>query len=201
SPFRSPLRCSPFKNLGHATGNCALDLDCDDDDMNLGCFILIASAAHRWDLEICVVLHFLSCYMAVSPMLSQMELQDDGVMLGLDSSLGKDIVSIINNVFQAPWGGSHTCQKDEKALECSLCQSSILCYQLGCELLERLTPREEIRLVEPTDCLEDTLIPFQPDFSLGTEKGSEEGENPSEPNNDNPSNHSPENPGPDQFHS
>lgn len=77
----------------------------------------------------------------------QMELQDDGVMLGLDSSLGKDIVGIINNVFQAPWGGSHTCQKDEKALECSLCQSSILCYQLGCELLERLTPREEIRLV------------------------------------------------------
>lgn len=79
--------------------------------------------------------------------LSQMELQDDGVMLGLDSSLGKDIVGITNNVFQAPWGGSHTCQRDEKALECSLCQSSILCYQLGCELLERLTPREEIRLV------------------------------------------------------
>lgn len=76
-------------------------------------------------------------------------------MLGLDSSLGKDIVGIINNVFQAPWGGSHTCQKDEKALECSLCQSSILCYQLGCELLERLTPREEIRLVvrrEPRVC-------------------------------------------------
>ena len=68
-------------------------------------------------------------------------------MLGLDSSLGKDIVGIINNVFQAPWGGSHTCHKDEKALECSLCHSSILCYQLGCELLERLTPREEIRLV------------------------------------------------------
>lgn len=41
SPFRSPLHCSPFKNLGHATGHCALDLDCDDDDMNLGCFILM----------------------------------------------------------------------------------------------------------------------------------------------------------------
>uniref|UniRef100_A0A3Q2T5P7 Unc-79 homolog, NALCN channel complex subunit n=1 Tax=Fundulus heteroclitus TaxID=8078 RepID=A0A3Q2T5P7_FUNHE len=172
SPFRSPLRCSPFKNLGHATGNCALDLDCDDDDMNLGCFILM------FDL-----------------ILKQMELQDDGVMLGLDSSLGKDIVGIINNVFQAPWGGSHTCQKDEKALECSLCQSSILCYQLGCELLERLTPREEIRLVEPTDCLEDTLVACQPDFTLGTEDGSEEGENPSEPNNDNLNNPSPENPG------
>lgn len=79
--------------------------------------------------------------------LKQMELQDDGITLGLESSLGKDIVGIINNVFQAPWGGSHTCQKDEKALECSLCQSSILCYQLGCELLERLAPREEIRLV------------------------------------------------------
>ncbi|XP_015252601.1 PREDICTED: protein unc-79 homolog isoform X10 [Cyprinodon variegatus] len=171
SPFRSPLHCSPFKNLGHATGNCALDLDCDDDDMNLGCFILM------FDL-----------------ILKQMELQDDGVMLGLDSSLGKDIVGIINNVFQAPWGGSHTCQKDEKALECSLCQSSILCYQLGCELLERLTPREEIRLVEPTDCLEDTLIPCQPDFSIGTENGSEEEENLSEANNDNPNNHSPENP-------
>uniref|UniRef100_A0A1A7YAR5 Unc-79 homolog n=1 Tax=Iconisemion striatum TaxID=60296 RepID=A0A1A7YAR5_9TELE len=170
SPFRSPLRCSPFKNLGHATGNCALDLDCDDDDMNLGCFILM------FDL-----------------ILKQMELQDDGVMLGLDSSLGKDIVGIINNVFQAPWGGSHTCQKDEKALECSLCQSSILCYQLGCELLERLTPREEIRLVEPTDCLEETLLTPQTDFTLGTKNGSEEGDNPNEANTDNPSAQSPEN--------
>uniref|UniRef100_A0A8C4EX94 Unc-79 homolog, NALCN channel complex subunit n=1 Tax=Dicentrarchus labrax TaxID=13489 RepID=A0A8C4EX94_DICLA len=170
SPFRSPLRCSPFKNLGHATGHCALDLDCDDDDMNLGCFILM------FDL-----------------ILKQMELQDDGVMLGLDSSLGKDIVGIINNVFQAPWGGSHTCQKDEKALECSLCQSSILCYQLGCELLERLTPREEIRLVEPTDSLEETLLLSQPDFSFGTENGSEEGDNPSGTNTDNPINHSPDN--------
>uniref|UniRef100_A0A8C2ZCC9 Unc-79 homolog, NALCN channel complex subunit n=1 Tax=Cyclopterus lumpus TaxID=8103 RepID=A0A8C2ZCC9_CYCLU len=171
SPFRSPLRCSPFKNLGHATGHCALDLDCDDDDMNLGCFILM------FDL-----------------ILKQMELQDDGVMLGLDSSLGKDIVGIINNVFQAPWGGSHTCQKDEKALECSLCQSSILCYQLGCELLERLTPREEIRLVEPTDSLEETLLMGQPDFSLGAETGNVEGENPNGAHTDNPSNHSPDNP-------
>ncbi|XP_034051028.1 protein unc-79 homolog [Thalassophryne amazonica] len=170
SPFRSPLRCSPFKNLGHATGHCALDLDCDDDDMNLGCFILM------FDL-----------------ILKQMELQDDGVMLGLDSSLGKDIVGIINNVFQAPWGGSHTCQKDEKALECSLCQSSILCYQLGCELLERLTPREEIQLVEPTDILEETLLVPPPQFSIGTDNGSEEGENPSGTNSDNFSNHSPEN--------
>uniref|UniRef100_A0A8C9Z0U8 Unc-79 homolog, NALCN channel complex subunit n=1 Tax=Sander lucioperca TaxID=283035 RepID=A0A8C9Z0U8_SANLU len=171
SPFRSPLRCSPFKNLGHATGHCALDLDCDDDDMNLGCFILM------FDL-----------------ILKQMELQDDGVMLGLDSSLGKDIVGIINNVFQAPWGGSHTCQKDEKALECSLCQSSILCYQLGCELLERLTPREEIRLVEPTDSLEETLLLSQPEFCLGAENANEEGDNPCGAHTDNPSNHSPDNP-------
>ncbi|CAL8286754.1 unnamed protein product [Lota lota] len=171
SPFHSPLHCSPFKNLGHAAGHCALDLDCDDDDMNLGCFILM------FDL-----------------ILKQMELQDDGVMLGLDSSLGKDIVGIINNVFQAPWGGSHTCQKDEKALECSLCHSSILCYQLGCELLERLTPREEIRLVEPTDSLEETLLLPQTDFSLGTDPGTEEGDNPNGTSTDNASNHSPDNP-------
>ncbi|XP_031643999.1 protein unc-79 homolog isoform X2 [Oncorhynchus kisutch] len=174
SPFRSPLHCSPFKNLGHATGHCALDLDCDDDDMNLGCFILM------FDL-----------------ILKQMELQDDGVMLGLESSLGKDIVGIINNVFQAPWGGSHTCQKDEKALECSLCQSSILCYQLGCELLERLTPREEIRLVESTDILEDTLLlpqVFGPEQR--TKQGAEEADNPASAHTDNPTSqsYSPDNP-------
>uniref|UniRef100_A0A4W5RRT1 Unc-79 homolog, NALCN channel complex subunit n=1 Tax=Hucho hucho TaxID=62062 RepID=A0A4W5RRT1_9TELE len=166
SPFRSPLHCSPFKNLGHATGHCALDLDCDDDDMNLSCFILM------FDL-----------------ILKQMELQDDGVMLVLESSLGKDIVGIINNVFQAPWGGSHTCQKDEKATECSLCQSSILCYQLGCELLERLTPREEIHLVEPTDGLEDTLLlpqVFGPE--KGTKGGTEEGDHPTSTHTDNPTN-------------
>lgn len=100
----------------------------------------------RLRFECCAPL-FVPLFSRSSLLRPQMELQDDGVMLGLDSSLGKDIVGIINNVFQAPWGGSHTCQKDEKALECSLCQSSILCYQLGCELLERLTPREEIRLV------------------------------------------------------
>ncbi|XP_070984260.1 protein unc-79 homolog [Oncorhynchus clarkii lewisi] len=174
SPFRSPLHCSPFKNLGHATGHCALDLDCDDDDMNLGCFILM------FDL-----------------ILKQMELQDDGVMLGLESSLGKDIVGIINNVFQAPWGGSHTCQKDEKALECSLCQSSILCYQLGCELLERLTPREEIRLVESTDILEDTLLlpqVFGPEQR--TKQGAEEADNPASTHTNNPTiqSYSPDNP-------
>lgn len=76
-----------------------------------------------------------------------MELQDDGITLGLENSISKDIISIINNVFQAPWGGSHICQKDEKAVECNLCQSSILCYQMACELLERLAPKEEIRLV------------------------------------------------------
>ncbi|KAJ7990743.1 hypothetical protein DPEC_G00290080 [Dallia pectoralis] len=162
SPFRSPLRCSPFKNLGHAEGHCALDLDCDEDeDMNLGCFILM------FDL-----------------ILKQMELQDDGVMLGLESSLGKDIVGIINNVFQAPWGGSHTCQKDEKALECSLCQSSILCYQLGCELLERLTPREEIRLVEPSDNLEESLLlPQVFGSGPGTEPGIEEEDSPAHMDN------------------
>ncbi|XP_035235645.1 protein unc-79 homolog isoform X4 [Anguilla anguilla] len=173
SPFRSPLRCSPFKNLGHAPAHCALDLDCEDDDMNLGCFILM------FDL-----------------ILKQMELQDDGVTLGLDNSLAKDIMGIVNNVFQAPWGGSHTCQKDEKALECSLCQSSILCYQLGCELLERLAPREEIRLVEPTDSLEDTLIFPRAEFSIGNDQGPEEGDNPAGRQADNPGNqsHSPDNP-------
>ncbi|XP_026867419.2 protein unc-79 homolog isoform X3 [Electrophorus electricus] len=174
SPFRSPLRCSPFKNLGHATGNCALDLDCDDDDMNLGCFILM------FDL-----------------ILKQMELQDDGVMLGLEGSLGRDIVGIINSVFQAPWGGSHTCQKDEKALECTLCQSSILCYQLGCELLQRLTPPEEIRLVqEPVDSLEESLVFPQSELCLKPESITEEGDNASGISPDNPGNqsHSPVNP-------
>ncbi|XP_058605540.1 protein unc-79 homolog isoform X8 [Onychostoma macrolepis] len=164
SPFRSPLRCSPFKNLGHAAGNCALDLDCDDDDMNLGCFILM------FDL-----------------VLKQMELQDDALTLGLESSLGRDVVGIINSVLQAPWGGSHTCQKDEKALECSLCQSSILCYQLACDLLQRLTPREEIRLVEPSECLEESLIFPQTEFNLKSENGADEADASSE----NPGSHNP----------
>ncbi|XP_065123352.1 protein unc-79 homolog isoform X1 [Paramisgurnus dabryanus] len=161
SPFRSPLHCSPFKNLGHAAGNCALDLDCDDDDINLGCFILM------FDL-----------------ILKQMELHDDVVLLGLESSLGRDIVAIINSVLQAPWGGSHTCQKDEKPMECNLCQSSILCYQLACDLLERLTPREEIRLVEPSECLEDSLIFPQAEFTVKSENGADEGdaENPDSSN-------------------
>ncbi|KAM6069729.1 protein unc-79 homolog isoform 11-T13 [Theristicus caerulescens] len=163
SPFRSPIGSpfhSPFKNFGHPSGK-TIDFDCEDDEMNLNCFILM------FDL-----------------ILKQMELQDDGVTLGLENSISKDIISIINNVFQAPWGGSHTCQKDEKAVECGLCQSSILCYQLGFELLEQLAPKEEIRLVEPTDNLEDSLLYTRPEFIIGTEGEEEDklapkhGENP-----------------------
>ncbi|KAJ6661828.1 hypothetical protein lerEdw1_012999 [Lerista edwardsae] len=168
SPFRSPVRSpfrSPFKNFGHpGGGGRAIDFECDEEEMNLNCFILM------FDL-----------------ILKQMELQDDGITLGLENSISKDIISIINNVFQAPWGGSHTCQKDEKAIECNLCQSSILCYQLACELLERLAPKEEIRLVEPTDNLEDGLLYSRPEFIIGPEV---EEENKSAPKHgENPGNH------------
>ncbi|XP_044128552.1 protein unc-79 homolog isoform X2 [Bufo gargarizans] len=166
SPFRSPMRSpfrSPFKNYGHPTGR-TIDFDCDDEEMNLNCFILM------FDL-----------------ILKQMELQDDGITLGLENSLSKDIISIINNVFQAPWGGSHTCQKDEKAVECSLCQSSILCYQMACELLERLAPKVEIRLVEPTDSLEESLLFSRAQFIIGN--GGEEEENPSKKQGNNPGTH------------
>nr|XP_033809162.1 protein unc-79 homolog [Geotrypetes seraphini] len=168
SPFRSPFH-SPFKHFGHPGGR-TIDFDCDDDEMNLNCFILM------FDL-----------------ILKQMELQDDGITLGLENSLSKDIISIINNVFQAPWGGSHTCQKDEKAVECNLCQSSILCYQLACELLERLAPKEEIRLVEPTDSLEESLLFTRPEFVIGPE--GEEEENSTAKHGENPGNHTaaPEN--------
>ncbi|EMP32408.1 Protein unc-79 like protein, partial [Chelonia mydas] len=166
SPFRSPMLSpfrSPFKNFGHPGGR-TIDFDCDEDEMNLNCFILM------FDL-----------------ILKQMELQDDGITLGLENSLSKDIISIINNVFQAPWGGSHTCQKDEKVVECNLCQSSILCYQLACELLERLAPKEEIRLVEPTDNLEDSLLYTRPEFIIGTE-GEEENKSATK-HGENPGNH------------
>lgn len=46
---------------------------------------------------------------------------------------------------------------------------------------------------EPTDSLEETLLLSQPDFSLGTENGSEEGDNLSGPHSDNPIHHSPDN--------
>ncbi|XP_040598533.1 protein unc-79 homolog isoform X13 [Mesocricetus auratus] len=163
SPFRSPMRSpfrSPFKNFGHPGGR-TIDFDCEDDDMNLNCFILM------FDL-----------------LLKQMELQDDGITMGLEHSLSKDIISIINNVFQAPWGGSHSCQKDKKAKECNLCQSSILCYQLACELLERLAPKDESRLVEPTDSLEDSLLSSRPEFIIGPE--GEEEENPTAKHGENP---------------
>uniref|UniRef100_A0A8C5ILG6 Unc-79 homolog, NALCN channel complex subunit n=1 Tax=Junco hyemalis TaxID=40217 RepID=A0A8C5ILG6_JUNHY len=166
SPFRSPIRSpfqSPFKNFGHPSGK-TIDFECEDEEMNLNCFILM------FDL-----------------ILKQMELQDDGVTLGLENSISKDIISIINNVFQAPWGGSHTCQKDEKSVECGLCQSSILCYQLGFELLEQLAPKEEIRLVEPTDNLEDSLLYTRPEFIIGTEGEEEDKSAPK--HGENPGNH------------
>lgn len=46
---------------------------------------------------------------------------------------------------------------------------------------------------EPTDSLEETLLLSQPDFSIETENGSEEGDNLSGLHTDNPINHSPDN--------
>lgn len=43
SPFRSPMRSpfrSPFKSFGHPGGR-TIDFDCEDDEMNLNCFILM----------------------------------------------------------------------------------------------------------------------------------------------------------------
>lgn len=37
--MRSPFR-SPFKNFGHPGGR-TIDFDCEDDEMNLNCFILM----------------------------------------------------------------------------------------------------------------------------------------------------------------
>lgn len=56
SPFRSPMRSpfrSPFKNFGHPGGR-TIDFDCEDDDMNLNCFILmfdllLKQVAEAWD--------------------------------------------------------------------------------------------------------------------------------------------------------
>lgn len=43
SPFRSPIRSpfhSPFKNFGHPSGK-TIDFECEDEEMNLNCFILM----------------------------------------------------------------------------------------------------------------------------------------------------------------
>lgn len=56
SPFRSPMRSpfrSPFKNFGHPGGR-TIDFDCEDDDMNLNCFILmfdllLKQVVEAWD--------------------------------------------------------------------------------------------------------------------------------------------------------
>ncbi|CAH2327669.1 Hypothetical predicted protein [Pelobates cultripes] len=52
SPFRSPMRSpfrSPFKNYGPPTGR-TIDFDCDDDEMNLNCFILMFDLILKQDL-------------------------------------------------------------------------------------------------------------------------------------------------------
>ncbi|XP_016352346.1 protein unc-79 homolog [Sinocyclocheilus anshuiensis] len=134
-----------------------------------------------FDIELCPLpfsmeemFGFISCRFSGYPASVQ-----EQALLWLHVSAHTHTQSSINSVLQAPWGGSHTCQKDEKALECSLCQSSILCYHLACDLLQRLTPREETRLV---GCVLSPLL-----YYLKSENGADKADAPSE----NPGSHNP----------
>uniref|UniRef100_UPI00358EFFB5 protein unc-79 homolog n=1 Tax=Myxine glutinosa TaxID=7769 RepID=UPI00358EFFB5 len=139
-PFHSPLRQSPQGSMNTDPGG-------EDEELNLSCYILML------DL-----------------ILKQMQLQEEGIALGLEHPQARSILLLLNNIVQAPWDGIHACQQEERATgDCGLCQSSALFYELAHDLLAQLVPNEEAILVDGPESLEDSMLVRRPQFIIGEE--------------------------------
>ncbi|CAG9855370.1 unnamed protein product [Phyllotreta striolata] len=77
------------------------------------------------------------CLLMLDILLKQMELQDTDKHTGLNSSLCKDVCSLLKCMITAAWIGNHTCSFKT---ECTYCESSIMWHQLSLQLLKYLSP-------------------------------------------------------------
>jgi len=81
---------------------------------------------------------------------------------GLTDSCNKQIVSLLSLIVQAPWDGWHSCcdASDRVIASCSLCEFSLLWYQLSTSVLQFIVPAYEtpvpVQDVPDIDLLEAT---------------------------------------------
>jgi len=64
---------------------------------------------------------------------------------GLNDGNNKQIVSLLSQLVQTPWPGQHTCSdiSDCVVPACTLCEYSLLWYQLSTNVLQFIVPASE----------------------------------------------------------
>ncbi|KAF7267135.1 hypothetical protein GWI33_019628 [Rhynchophorus ferrugineus] len=85
------------------------------------------------------------CILMLDILLKQMELQEIDKHTGLNSSLCKNVCSLLKSMITASWSSSHTCSSKT---ECTYCECSIMWHQLAYELVIYLSP---VTLAHPPD--------------------------------------------------
>ncbi|XP_030755941.1 protein unc-79 homolog [Sitophilus oryzae] len=85
------------------------------------------------------------CILMLDILLKQMELQEIDKHTGLNSSLCKNVCSLLKSMITAAWISSHACSTQT---ECTYCECSIMWHQLAYELVIYLSP---VTLAHPPD--------------------------------------------------
>ena len=74
-----------------------------------------------------------------------MEIQRILAHAGLSDSNNQQIVSLLCLIMQTPWDGQHSCTDVSDCVlpTCTVCEFSLLCYQLSAKVLQFIAPATE----------------------------------------------------------
>lgn len=75
----------------------------------------------------------------------QIEIQRMLAHAGLNDGNNKQIVSLLSLIVQTSWDGQHSCTDASDCVTpaCTLCEFSLLCYQLSTNVLQFIVPASE----------------------------------------------------------
>jgi len=101
----------------------------------------------------------LSCYILMLDILvKQMDLQDVRAHIGLDSKEAAPILSILVNILNSTWYGTHTCEpttteemnesQERECIQCLYCEMCALWYQLALLLIDYFCPLMEAPMID-----------------------------------------------------
>lgn len=79
--------------------------------------------------------------------------------------MSQETLTALREMISTTWIGRHTC-KDEDSYECIICETCIIFYQLGMEVLEYICPLPETSdLTKVIRCLFVSKIVFLPKWN------------------------------------
>lgn len=123
---------SPFTEyvLGNKTVNVAVSVAKEEDSAK-------TSIASHNEFENDAEHNLSCCIIMLDILLKQMELQNIDKHTGLNSSLCKDVCSLLKCMITSDWIGTHICNSKT---ECTHCESCVMWHQLSLLLVKYLSP-------------------------------------------------------------